>query len=71
MKIIEQDTATISFDMEGDACFLVGETIHYLNEFLKTSSGDFDGVSHITNAGGMGIKINEAEETVDYTIFTI
>lgn len=71
MNIVEQDTATISIDMEGDARFMVGNTAYYLNEFLRMDSGKFDAITHITNVGGMGIKINEAEETVDYTIFTL
>ena len=70
MKIIETETASISFDQEGDAYFMVGELIYYLNEFMKSKS-EFDGVTHIANTGGIGIKVDEANEEVEYTLFTI
>jgi len=71
MVSIEQETANISFDMEGDPYFMVGDTAYYLNEFMKTDDDEFDGITHITNTGGMGINIDEANEQVKYTIFTI
>lgn len=70
MILVEQETANISFDMEGDPYFMVGEIAYYLNEFIKVPDGEFDGVTHITNVGGIGIKINEANEEVEYSIFT-
>jgi len=70
MVSIEQETASISFDMEGDPYFMVGDTAYYLNEFMKTE-GEYDGITSITNTGGMGINIDEANEQVKYTIFTI
>ena len=42
-----------------------------LNEFMKTDDDEFNGITHITNTGGMGINIDEANEQVKYTIFTI
>ena len=50
---------------------MVGVNAHYLNEFMKTDDDEFDGITHITNTGGMGINIDEANEQVKYTIFTI
>ena len=47
----------------------VGETPYHLNEFIKTT-GKYDGVTHITNTGGMGINIDEINEEVQYTFFT-
>ena len=70
MVLIEQETANISFDMEGDAYFMVGEIAYYLNEFIKVPNGEFDGVAHINNTGGIGITINETNEQVEYSIFT-
>ena len=71
MTNIETSTAPIVADQEGDHYFMVGETVYYLNEFVKTlGNRDFDGVAHITNQGGIGIKIDEANEEVEYTIFT-
>jgi hypothetical protein len=74
MVILNTETAAISFDMDGDAYFMVGETAYYLNEFVKLDDfwgvNPFDGVTHITNTGGMGIKINEADEMVEYSFFT-
>tara|TARA_Y100000022_G_C13075493_1_gene295392 strand:- start:117 stop:341 length:225 start_codon:yes stop_codon:yes gene_type:complete len=68
---LESSTAPIVADQEGDHYFMVGETIYYLNEFVKTlGNRDFDGVAHITNQGGIGIKLDEANEEVEYTIFT-
>ena len=68
---LESITAPIVADQEGDHYFMVGETIYYLNEFVKTlGNRDFDGVAHITNQGGIGIKLDEANEEVEYTIFT-
>ena len=49
---------------------MVGETTYYLNEFIKVKDGEFDGVTHITNTGGIAIKIDEANEEVNYSIFT-
>jgi len=71
MTNLETSTAPIVADQEGDHYFMVGETVYYLNEFVKTlGNRDFDGVAHITNQGGIGIKIDEANEEVEYTIFT-
>lgn len=71
MKVIETNTAPIVADQEGDHYFFVEETVYYLNEFMKTlGNRDFDGVAHITNQGGIGIKVDEANEEVEYTIFT-
>ena len=68
---LESSTAPIVADQEGDHYFMVGETIYYLNEFVKTlGNRDFDGVAHITNQGGIGIKVDEVNEEVEYTIFT-
>ena len=71
MTNLETSTAPIVADQEGDHYFMVGETVYYLNEFVKTlGNRDFDGVAHITNQGGIGIKVDEANEEVEYTIFT-
>ena len=71
MKVIHTDFAPIVADQEGDHYVYIGETVYYLNEFMKTlGNRDFDGVTHITNAGGIGIKIDEVNEQVEYTIFT-
>ena len=70
MTNLETSTAPIVADQEGDHYFMVGETVYYLNEFMKTlGNRDFDGVAHITNQGGIGIKVDEANEEVEYTIF--
>jgi len=71
MTNLETSTAPIVADQEGDHYFMVGETVYYLNQFMKTlGNRDFDGVAHITNQGGIGIKVDEANEEVEYTIFT-
>ena len=71
MTNLEISTAPIVADQEGDHYFMVGETVYYLNEFVKTlGNRDFDGVAHITNQGGIGIKVDEVNEEVEYTIFT-
>ena len=68
---LERSTAPIVADQEGDHYFMVGDTVYYLNQFMKTlGNRDFDGVAHITNQGGIGIKLDEANEEVEYTIFT-
>ena len=71
MTNLETSTAPIVADQEGDHYFMVGDTVYYLNEFVKTLGiRDFDGVAHITNQGGIGIKVDEVNEEVEYTIFT-
>ena len=71
MTTLETSTAPILADQEGDHYFMVGDTVYYLNEFMKTlGNRDFDGVAHITNQGGIGIKVDEVNEEVEYTIFT-
>jgi len=70
MKVIDTQTATIDFDQEGEAYFMVGELTYYLNEFMK-SEREFDTVAGIANTGGIGIKVDEANEEVEYTLFTI
>ena len=71
MTNLETSTAPIIADQEGAHYFMVGETVYYLNEFMKTlGNRDFDGVAHITNQGGIGIKVDEVNEEVEYTIFT-
>ena len=72
MKLLETETASISFDQEGDAYFMVGETAYYLNEFmLMPYEGELTGVSHVTNTGGIQIVVDEVNEEVEYTFFTI
>ena len=71
MILVEQETAEIQFDMDGDAYFMVGEIAYRLDEFIKVQHGEFDGVAHITNTGGIGIKIDEANEQVNYSFFTL
>ena len=72
MTNLETSTAPIVADQEGDHYFMVGDTVYYLNEFMKTlGNRDFDGVAHITNQGGIGIKVDEVNEEVEYTIFTV
>ena len=72
MTNLETSTAPIVADQEGDHYFMVGDTVYYLNEFMKTlGNRDFDGVAHITNQGGIGIKVDEVNEEVEYTFFTI
>ena len=71
MTNLETSTAPSVADQEGDHYFMVGDTVYYLNEFMKTlGNRDFDGVAHITNQGGIGIKVDEVNEEVEYTIFT-
>ena len=70
MKIIETGTASISFDQEGDAYFMTDDLVYYLSEFMKSES-EFDGVTHIANTGGIGIKVDEVNGEVEYTFFTI
>ena len=71
MANLETSTAPIIADQEGDHYFMVGDTVYYLNEFMKTlGNRDFDGVAHITNQGGIGIIVDEVNEEVEYTIFT-
>jgi hypothetical protein len=35
------------------------------------SESEFDAVTGIANTGGIGIKIDEANEEVEYSLFTI
>ena len=70
MKIIETGTASISFDQEGDAYFMTDDLVYYLSEFMKSET-EADSVTHIANTGGIGIKVDEANEEVEYTFFTI
>ena len=71
MTNLATSTAPMVADQEGDHYFMVGDTVYYLNEFMKTlGNRDFDGVAHITNQGGIGIKVDEVNEEVEYTIFT-
>ena len=81
MKVLDTQTATIDFDQDGDAYFMANGVANYLNEFIATrtmvlgeiqkSDGEFDATTHITNTSGMGIKLNESNEEVEYTVFTI
>ena len=70
-KVIDKGGAHIYSDQEGDFYFEIGETVYYLTEFVKTlGNKDYDGVAHISNTGGVGVKIDEAAEYVEYEIFT-
>lgn len=82
MKIIDSGGSHILADQEGDHYFWIGETVYYLTEFVAplrrfkyyNAEGEFgegyDGVASISNVGSIGINIDEAEEYVEYTIFT-
>jgi len=69
MKITKTEIASIEFNMDGDPYFMMSGMAYYLSEFMKTGD-EFDGITHITNIGGMGIKIDEANEEVKYSFFT-
>ena len=71
MNRLETETASISYDMEGDPYFMVGKTVYYLDEFmLMPHEGELTGVSHVTNTGGIQIVVDEVNEEVEYTFFT-
>lgn len=71
MKIVDIQTANINFDQDGEAYFMVGETAYYLNEFmLMPHEGELMGVTHITNTGGIQVRVDGYNEEVEYSIFT-
>lgn len=82
-KVIDKGGAHIYSDQEGDFYFEIGETVYYIKEFVAplrrfkhyNAEGEFgegyDGVASISNVGSIGINIDEAEEYVEYTIFTM
>ena len=76
MQIIDTQTTNVVTDQEGDHYFMVGETVYYLKDFVWVSGNvvesetQFDAVSHITNTGGIGVVVDEANEEITYTIFT-
>jgi hypothetical protein len=70
MKVINKGDSPIHIDQEGDAYFYVGDTVYYINEFMIVKDGKHDAIASISNTGGIGIKINDAEEYVNYEIFT-
>ena len=73
MKLIETETANLEFDQDGDAYFMANGVANYINEFIRTNEDfiPFDAINHITNTGGMGINIDESNDEVKYSIFTI
>lgn len=83
MKVIDKGGSHIHTDQEGDAYFYVGDTTYYLSEFMAplrrfkhyNAEGEFgegyDAVASISNVGSIGINIDEAEEYIEYTIFTM
>jgi len=70
MKVIDKGSSPIYSDQEGDFYFEIGETIYYINEFMIVEGGKHDAIASISNTGGIGIKINDVEEYVNYEIFT-
>ena len=72
MKILDTQTTTIDFDQDGDAYFMANGVANYLNEFmLMPHEGELMGISHVTNTGGIQIVVDEVNEEVEYTFFTI
>jgi len=72
MKVLETETASISFDQEGDPYFMVGDIAYYLSEFmLMPHEGELMGVTHVSNTGGIQIVVDEMNEEVEYSFFTI
>ena len=50
-----------------------GESVYYLSEFIKIKQVrgvEGDGVVHLSNTGMMVIDIDEANEYVEYKIYT-
>jgi len=73
MKLIDSGGAHINPDQEGDFYFNVGESVYYLSEFIKIKQVrgvEGDGVVHLSNTGMMVIDIDEANEYVEYKIYT-
>lgn len=71
MKVIDKGGSHIHTDQEGDAYFYIDDTTYYINEFMIVEGGKHDAIASISNTGGIGIKINDVEEYVNYEIFTI
>lgn len=73
MKLIDSGGAHINPDQEGDFYFNVGETVYYLSEFIKIKQVrgvEGNGVTHLSNTSLMVITIDEANEYVEYKIYT-
>ena len=81
-KVIDKGRSPIHPDQEGEFYFEIGETVYYLNEFAAplrrfkhyNAEGEFgegyEGVTSTSNVGCIGINIDEADEYVNYAIFT-
>ena len=73
MKLIDSGGAHINPDQEGDFYFHANNTVYYLKDFIQIKQVmgiKGDGVTHITNTGMMVIDVDEANEYVDYRIYT-
>lgn len=73
MKLIDSGGAHVNLDQEGDAYFHLGNTVYYLNDFIKIRQVrgiKGDGVTHLSNTGMMIIDIDQANEYVEYKIYT-
>lgn len=66
-EVNNSGTAPLEYDTEGSPFFMIGEHKWYINEFMATDLRNFDGVAHISNAGGIGIKIDHDTDEVKYT----
>lgn len=73
MKLIDSGGAHVNLDQEGDPYFHLGNTVYYLNDFIQIKQVrgiKGDGVTHLSNTGMMIIDIDQANEYVEYKIYT-
>lgn len=73
MKLIDSGGAHVNLDQEGDPYFHLDNTVYYLNDFIEIRQVmgiKGDGVTHISNTSMMVIDMDQANEYVDYRIYT-
>jgi hypothetical protein len=74
MKILKQGESRLEYGQDGEPYFVVGECVWHIDQFtvhkFDPPLHGYYASTHISNTGGIAIRIDDEQEVVHYAIVT-